>query len=383
MTGLLNDTDQKSAFEIAHAKIVALLDHFAKYARDTYLLPGYQQAAVRKDFIDPLLKALGWDVDHEREHNPYEQEVKVERGVSVGAARAQKRADYAFYLKPNFRDVRFFVEATKPSVDLARSVDAHFQTLRYGYSANTPLAVLTDFEQIRILDCRLRPHPDTALDQVYKSWHYSDFRDAERFAEFYWLFSREAHADGSYQRRIDECQCRDPDNPKLKFDTFGHDLVIRHEHDIRKRKGAFSQLNQPAREAFMGRLTDVIAATDVTIVAIVIDKLKHKTKYNEPYHPYHLAMQFGLERVAHFLKIKAHVHRDTFIVFEARGAKEDQALELEFRRVCDGANRDRNQLPLRMLVADKKTNSEGLQLADLTARPIGLSVLRPGQPNRA
>lgn len=31
----------------------------------------------------------------------------------------------------------------------------------------------------------------------------------------------------------------------------------------------------------------------------------------------------------------------------------------------------------------KKTNSEGMQLADLTARPIGLSVLRPEQPNRA
>lgn len=150
-----------------------------------------------------MLKALGWDVDHDRENNPYEQEVKVERGVR-DAARAQKRADYAFYLKPNFRDVRFFVEAKKPNIDLSRSADAHFQTLRYGYSANTPLAVLTDFEQIRILDCRLRPHPDTALDQVYRNWHYTDFRDPARFAEFYWLFSREAHADGSYQRRVDE-----------------------------------------------------------------------------------------------------------------------------------------------------------------------------------
>jgi hypothetical protein len=32
---------------------------------------------------------------------------------------------------------------------------------------------------------------------------------------------------------------------------------------------------------------------------------------------------------------------------------------------------------------DKKSNSEGLQLADLTARPIGISVLRPEQQNRA
>lgn len=201
---MLLDQATMTMFEVAHARVCELIDRFEKYARDTYLLTGYSEAAARKDFIDPFLKALGWDVDHEREHNPYEQEVKVERGVSVDQARAQKRADYAFYLKPNYRDVRFFVEAKKPSVDLDRSVDAHFQTLRYGYSANTPLAVLTDFEQIRILDCRLRPHPDTALDQVYKSWNFTDFRDRARFAEFYWLFSREAHADGSYQRRIDE-----------------------------------------------------------------------------------------------------------------------------------------------------------------------------------
>ena len=32
---------------------------------------------------------------------------------------------------------------------------------------------------------------------------------------------------------------------------------------------------------------------------------------------------------------------------------------------------------------DKKSNSAGLQIADLTARPIGLKTLRPNQPNRA
>lgn len=198
MTGHTNQEFLK-----AHALVLALIDRFEKHA-DRYVQPSYQEAEARKDFIDPLLKALGWDVDHEREHNPYEQEVKVESGLIVHDARSQKRADYAFYLAPNFRDVRFYVEAKKPSIDLARSTDAHFQTLRYGYSAGTPLAVLTDFEQIRVLDCRRRPHPDSALDQTYKHWRYTDFRDQTTFAEFYWLFSREAHADGSYQRRIED-----------------------------------------------------------------------------------------------------------------------------------------------------------------------------------
>lgn len=170
---------------------------------------------------------------------------------------------------------------------------------------------------------------------------------------------------------------------RLKFDTFGHDMVVLHEHDIRKKKGAFSHLNQEAREHFLGRLTDLIDATDMTVVAVVIDKVKHKERYLQPYHPYHLAMQFGLERVSHFLRLKEQHERPTWVVFEARGAREDRELELEFRRVCDGANRTKRPLPLRFLVADKKTNSEGLQLADLTARPVGLHVLRPDQSNRA
>ncbi|WP_298574448.1 DUF3800 domain-containing protein [uncultured Luteimonas sp.] len=170
---------------------------------------------------------------------------------------------------------------------------------------------------------------------------------------------------------------------QLKFEMFGHDLVILHEHDIRKKRGAFSLFNQPARESFMERLTDIIANADMTIVAVVVDKVRLKERYQTPFHPYHLAMQFGLERIDQFLRLQGQGDRETCVVFEARGAKEDRELELEFRRVCDGSNRDRRPLPLRIHVADKKTNSEGLQLADLTARPLGLSLLRPDQSNRA
>jgi hypothetical protein len=38
----------------------------------------YQEAQARHEFIDKFLMALGWDVNHETQKNPYEQEVKVE-----------------------------------------------------------------------------------------------------------------------------------------------------------------------------------------------------------------------------------------------------------------------------------------------------------------
>jgi len=57
--------------------------------------------------------------------------------------------------------------------------------------------------------------------------------------------------------------------------------------------------------------------------------------------------------------------------------------ELALRRTCEGDNGLGRTLPFRLVMADKRTNSEGLQIADMVARPVALSVLRPCQPNRA
>lgn len=100
----------------------------------------------------------------------------------------------------------------------------------------------------------------------------------------------------------------------------------------------------------------------MTTIAVVIDKNRHKRKYSKPEHPYHLAMQFGLERVAAFMAIQGQRDRETRIVFEARGAKEDIALELDFRRVCDGENRSGKPFPFSILIANKKTNSKDCSL---------------------
>ena len=184
-------------------------------------------------------------------------------------------------------------------------------------------------------------------------------------------------------RKNDYTHAVTPAIRQLKFATFGHDMVVLHESDIRRKKGAFSRLSKEPREAFLDRLTDIIGAADFQLIAVVIDKRRLKDRYVSPGHPYHLALEFGLERIYRLLKRAGQADALTHVVCEARGSKEDAELELEFRRICDGANFFHKPLPFNLIVADKKTNSEGLQLADLTARPIGLSVLRPEQENRA
>ncbi len=183
-----------TAFDKAFAEVGKLVDSFKANERH-YFSGDYQEAEVRKDYIDKFFKALGWDVDHDEQKNPYEQEVKVERGQRQGAA--HKRADYAFSMAPNFRDVRFFVEAKKPHGEI-ETADNYFQTIRYGWNSQNLVAVLTDFQCFHILDCRYKPSIDTALQRGWKKFHYSEYKNPEKFAEVYWLFSHEAVHAGSF-----------------------------------------------------------------------------------------------------------------------------------------------------------------------------------------
>lgn len=182
-------------FDEAFDRVKQLVQVF-KQNEKRYLASDYSEAQARLDFIDKFLIALGWDVNHETQTNPYEQEVKVERGISMSAGR--KRADYAF-LAPNFRDVLFYVEAKKPAADVDTS-DNYFQTIRYGWSSQNPLAVLTDFEHLRILDCRYKPDPETAIHRAIKKFHYSEYANEEKFREIYHLFSREAATTGAIEK---------------------------------------------------------------------------------------------------------------------------------------------------------------------------------------
>jgi len=185
----------------AFSEVQALCKDFELYKDQTYLGPGYSESQARTDFIDKFITALGWDVRHVHQRNPYEQEVKVERNVNVGAG--QKRADYAFFVAPNFRDVVFFVEAKKPTLALA-TADNYFQAIRYGWNSSTPLAVLTDFHSLHILDCRYKPDIDTAIHRAVFKFDFTDYSDPEKFAQLYWLISREAVATGSLEKRAAE-----------------------------------------------------------------------------------------------------------------------------------------------------------------------------------
>jgi Protein of unknown function (DUF3800) len=168
---------------------------------------------------------------------------------------------------------------------------------------------------------------------------------------------------------------------QFKFDTWGHDAVIFHSHEIRKQRGAFSILRDATRrQPFIERMNVLLGAAPFSVVAAAIDKTKLTARTS---HPYDLALTSCMERLQRVLIAKGQADRRTVIVVERRGKAEDDELELTFRRVADGANAVGPMPNLDICFMPKSHNSTGLQIADLVAHPIARHVIKPDQPNKA
>lgn len=158
-----------------------------------YLGPrsGYQEMDARSEFIDPLLRLLGWDVENQQALSPEHREVAREQNQRDDHGNDQ-RPDYT--VKANGQSV-FYVEAKKPSLDLSRSIDAARQTRAYGWTKKHPIAVLTNFRQIRIYDTSV---PVTSTDRITTALLFeSDSGNLlHRWDELVGLIGREAvHGD--------------------------------------------------------------------------------------------------------------------------------------------------------------------------------------------
>lgn len=173
-----------------------------------------------------------------------------------------------------------------------------------------------------------------------------------------------------------------PEVQSLKFNYFGHDMVVLHEKEIRKKEPPFTFATRAKEERFMLDLSAIIQNCRFILIAAAI--LKNRLPVRPERNAYHIALSYCLENLYRFLLEKKQQAQKTFVVFESRGDKEDKELELEFRRICAGGNTFKIQLPFEIIIKSKQINSTGLQFADLFARPIGRKLIDPEtQRNRA
>ena len=108
---------------------------------------------------------------------------------------------------------------------------------------------------------------------------------------------------------------------------------------------AFLQ-SQATRAVFMDDLNRIMVQAPMTIVAAIIHKSRLVQRYIRPEYPDEIALLFCIERLFRISRRPSSHRGDDACRGGASGRKEDAALELEFRRICDGGNRwGRKKLP--------------------------------------
>ncbi len=147
-------------------KLLSLISKFEK-DKTHYLSKGYPEAQVRVDFINPLFKALGWDIENKAQKPPHERDVIVELSPETTG-----RPDY------NFRIIgatKFFVEAKAPSVALD-DINHILQAKSYAWSTKEVyFVILTDFEEFKLFDASLKPNPRFPNEGLIFDFKYTDY----------------------------------------------------------------------------------------------------------------------------------------------------------------------------------------------------------------
>ncbi len=154
----------------------------------------YNETRLRREFLDPFFKTLGWDVDNTKSYSELYKEVTHEDPIRIRGS--TEFIDYSFRIGGSRK---FIVEAKKPAVNIKDDAGPALQIRRYAWNARLPLSILTDFEEFAVYDCTKKPMPgDSASTARIAYFTYKEY--PERWNWIASIFSQECILQGSFDR---------------------------------------------------------------------------------------------------------------------------------------------------------------------------------------
>lgn len=148
-------TFARSSKNEALDQIGALVENYRQLRSDlTKRGVDYSETDTRTQFLDPLLRALGWDVANTAGQPKNFMEVVAERTETDAGGTTTGRPDYK--LRIGGEDV-MPIEAKRPQVPIDTHAKSSSQARSYGWSLSLPAAVLTNFEHLIIFDTQVAP----------------------------------------------------------------------------------------------------------------------------------------------------------------------------------------------------------------------------------
>lgn len=165
----------------------------------------------------------------------------------------------------------------------------------------------------------------------------------------------------------------------FKQKLFGREDLILHTADITRNRNGFERMKETSfRQLFYHELNELVRSLTFTVVACVIRKDQHLSRYGvAALDPYLLSLDILVER---FCMEVGNVSGGGIIVAEKRDPTLDHELDLAWLNLKIQGTRyiQANAIEQRVLamnLREKRANLAGLQLADLVVTPIGRFVL--------
>lgn len=204
---------------------------------EAYKSGSYNETQVRREFIDPFFEALGWDVNNSDGNAEAYKDVIHEDAVKVGGV--TKAPDYSFRIGGTRK---FFVEAKKPSIVVKDDPAPAFQVRRYAWSAKLPLSIVTDFEELAVYDCRIKPDQKDKADKA-RVKYYTFRQYVEKWDEIDAIFSKQAILKGSFDKYAESHKAKrgtaEVDSAFLEEieswrDTLARNIALRNTLNVRE-----------------------------------------------------------------------------------------------------------------------------------------------------
>lgn len=178
----------------APKEILDLVRRFNEH-KEAYISGQYNETQLRREFLDPFFKALGWDIDNAQGLAEQYKDVIHEDSIKISGN--TKAPDYCFRIGGARK---FFLEAKKPALDIKHDTSPAYQLRRYAWSAKLPLSILSDFKEFAVYDCRVRPgHEDQAATARVRYLTYDQYEE-KWDDEIAAIFSKEAVLKGSFDK---------------------------------------------------------------------------------------------------------------------------------------------------------------------------------------
>ncbi len=163
--------------------------HQAAYKRGQF-----NETQLRREFIDPFFRTLGWDVDNTQGNSELYKEVIHEDPIRIRGS--TEFIDYAFRIGGSRK---FIVEAKKPAVNIKDDAGPALQIRRYAWNARLPLSILTDFEEFAVYDCTKKPMPgDNAATARVAYFTFMEYPEKWDWIES--IFSQKSILRGSFDK---------------------------------------------------------------------------------------------------------------------------------------------------------------------------------------